>query len=261
MWRDMFKTQYAVQDGILYLKVEYSPGGVEFAPPRGDGAGERRAYEAILRYCRENGVAARLCAVSEELLALVRSMFPDASAVTDRSWSDYLYDGEAIRTLAGRKYSGQRNHINRFRREYPDWSFGTVTEAELGAVREFFVRYSAEHIKDYPAYSEGNVKTIELIDNFGRYGQLGGVLRVGGEIVGASFGEVVGDTLFVHVEKANTDYPGAYPMLVNQFASAFAVGGVMYINREEDDGVEGLRVSKLSYHPVRLLDKYVVELR
>jgi hypothetical protein len=260
MWRDMFKTRYAVQDGILYLKAEYLPGDAAFAPPRGDGAGEKGAYEAILDHCRDSGIAARLCAVPGDLLALVTDMFPGARARTDRSWSDYLYDSEDIRTLAGRRYSGQRNHINKFRRLYPDWSFGAVTGDDLGQVREFFVRYSAEHIKDYPAYNEGNVKTIELIDNFGRYGQLGGVLRAGGEIVGASFGEIVGDTLFVHVEKANTDYPGAYPMLVNRFAAAFAGGGVMYINREEDDGVEGLRVSKLSYHPVRLLDKYVVEL-
>jgi hypothetical protein len=256
----MFKTQYAVQDGTLYLKVEYSPGGAAFAPPRGERAGERGAYEAILGYCRDNGITARLCAVSEDLLALVTDMFPDANAHTDRAWSDYLYDSGDIRTLAGRRYSGQRNHINKFRREYADWSFDTVSETDLGQAREFFVRYSAEHIKDYPAYSEGNMKTIELIDNFGRYGQVGGVLRVGGEIVGASFGEVVGDTLFVHVEKANTDYPGSYPMLVNQFAIAFTGGVVTYINREEDDGVEGLRVSKLSYHPVKLLDKYVVEL-
>jgi hypothetical protein len=50
-------------------------------------------------------------------------------------------------------------------------------------------------------------------------------------------------------------------MLVNQFAKMFAAEGVTHINREEDDGVEGLRTSKLSYHPIELLDKYVVELK
>jgi hypothetical protein len=49
-------------------------------------------------------------------------------------------------------------------------------------------------------------------------------------------------------------------MLVNQFAKMFAGEDIRYINREEDDGVEGLRTSKLSYHPACLLDKYVVEL-
>jgi hypothetical protein len=260
MWRDLFETQYAVEEGVLYLKAKYLTGDTAFAPPRGEGAYERAAYEHLLRYCRDNGLRTRLCAVSEALLELVSGMFPGARSVTDRAWSDYLYDAESIRGLAGRRYSGQRNHINKFTREYPGWTFERVTEENIARVREFFVKYSAEHIKDYPAYNEGNRKTIELIDNFSAYGQLGGALCVDGQIAGASFGERVGDTLFVHVEKADTNFQGSYPMLVNQFAGAFADGDVMYINREEDDGVEGLRTSKLSYHPTALLDKYVVEL-
>jgi hypothetical protein len=193
------------------------------------------------------------------MLEIIKGMYPHARAYTDRAWSDYLYDARDIMDLSGRRYSGQRNHINKFVREYPDWSFERVAPGGLDDVREFFVRYSSEHVKDYQAYNEGNVKTIELIDNYAAYRQFGGALYVGGSIAGASFGELVGDTLFVHIEKADTEYQGAYPMLVNQFAKAFA-GGAAYINREEDDGVQGLRTSKMSYHPARLLDKYVVEI-
>ncbi len=47
-------------------------------------------------------------------------------------------------------------------------------------------------------------------------------------------------------------------MLVAQFAQRFARDGVEFINREDDTGDPGLRTSKLSYHPIGLLEKYTV---
>ena len=47
-------------------------------------------------------------------------------------------------------------------------------------------------------------------------------------------------------------------MLVAQFAQHFVRDGVHFINREDDTGDLGLRTSKLSYHPVALLEKYTV---
>lgn len=90
---------------------------------------------------------------------------------------------------------------------------------------------------------------------------LGGVLQADGKIVGFSLGEVAGDTLFVHIEKADRTFRGAYRMLVNQFAARFAGEGVSYINREDDMGDPGLRTSKLSYHPITLLKKYCITVK
>ena len=278
IWRDLFRTEFAVEDGILYLKVLYLTGDTAFTPPRGitppDGSAppggellsdrgtcpEKEAYDRIIGYCRQVGCAPRLCAVSEHRLQKLREFYPEARAATDRAWSDYLYAGDDIKNLAGRKYSGQRNHINRFQRDYADWTFDPVTGGNLREVRAFFERYAKDHVKDYLAYDEGNLKTLEVLDNLDKYRLFGGALKVDGQIIGAALGEIVGDTMFVHTEKSLTDYNGSYPMLVNQFAKHYAVGDVRFINREEDDGVEGLRISKLSYHPECLLDKYVVEL-
>ena len=80
-----------------------------------------------------------------------------------------------------------------------------------------------------------------------------------GVIVAISIGEVVKDTLYCHIEKANRNYQGAYQMIVKEFSDDMRnTYGIDYINREEDVGDEGLRTSKLSYHPYRLLDKSCV---
>ena len=257
IWRDYHKTEYAIDNGGLYLKVAYPEPA--FTPPRGVEL-SRGSYERIIEYCDENEMPMKLFAVSEPTLQGILELFPASKATTDRAWSDYLYSSKDIVDLAGRKYAGQRNHINKFKREHVSWSFERITSGNISEVREFYERYAREHLKDSLAYLEGNRKAIEVLDNFDEYGLLGGVLYADGAIVGESLGEIVGDTLFVHTEKADIAYSGSYPMLVNQFARMFVTDETLYINREEDDGVEGLRTSKLSYHPTQLLHKYSVEL-
>ena len=66
--------------------------------------------------------------------------------------------------------------------------------------------------------------------------------------------EVVGEVLFLHVEKALRDVRGAYPMLVRETAKRY-LGRARYENREEDDGDAGLRRSKRSYAPCVILEK------
>jgi len=257
VWRDYHRTEYAIEGGVLYLKVAYP--ATFFAPPRG-AAASRESYDRITRYCEQNDLKMKMCFVSEPVLEIILDMFPGAKATTDRVDSDYLYLSDDIKNLAGRKYAGQRNHINHFLRDYPSWCFEKVTADNIADLRNFLIKHARENVKDSDTYNEGNRKNIEVLDNFGLYGQFGGILRVNGEIIGASLGETLGDTLFIHTEKALTKYQGAYPMLMNQFAKCYAGENIVYINREEDDGDEGLRTSKTSYHPVALLHKYFVEI-
>ena len=100
----------------------------------------------------------------------------------------------------------------------------------------------------------------EFLRDFDAYAPLAGLLRVNGRVAGFSAGEIVGDTLIIHIEKADIAYEGVYQALVNEYAKCFVTPGVRYINREEDAGDEGLRRSKESYHPVRLLEKYLVQI-
>jgi len=259
IWRDYHQTEYSLDDdGVLFFKISYPEPA--FTQPRGIEP-NRESYERIIEYAESNDLPVRLCAVGEAKLEGILELFPGSTVKSDRNTFDYLYNSSDLTTLAGRKYSGQRNHINRFMREHPTWSFEPLTNERIPEVIAFYQKFAQENIKDAFSYNEGNLKSEEVLDNFELYGQYGGVLYVKDVVVGASFGEPLGDTLYVHQEKADVSYHGAYPMLVNQFAKMYVTDEIEHINREEDDGVEGLRTSKMSYHPSMLMTKYTVELK
>ena len=84
---------------------------------------------------------------------------------------------------------------------------------------------------------------------FGKNGQI--VLRDPFTI-----GEELNSEVFVtHFEKANHEISGIYQAINRMFAEN-TIFGYIYVNREDDMGIEGLRKAKLSYNPVILLDKY-----
>ena len=256
MWRDMYKTEWAIYDSSLYFKVEYPGLGSTFTLPL--GGGRREHYRQIADYCCRRGMPISFYPVPKDELDRLQEFFPNSAAISNRDAFDYLYRAEDLKFFRGKKLSGQRNHVNKFLKTYGNWSFRVITEEDIPAVKAFLDRYAAGRDKAAASFHEDLRKTHEVLDNYQLYDMAGGMLLVDGNIVGFSLGEIVGDTLFTHIEKADRDYQGCYQMVVAQFAQQFAHEGVHFINREDDAGDPGLRTSKLSYHPVALLEKYTV---
>ena len=258
MWRDYFENKYTVIDGTIIFTSSFK-NELCFAYPIGrniDGA-----LDEIEKYCKEKNVPMVLCSVNAKELEHLKSRYSDITADADRDWSDYLYEKDSLLNLIGRKYSTPRNHINKFRKLYADWSFEEINEANIPELIEFTNNFTFNSQKDESANLELEM-CREVLENYDVYGMLGGVLRVDGKVIGYSIGEIIGDTLFCHIEKADISYAGAYQMLTNQYLRMYASGDeIKYVNREEDCGDEGLRKSKLSYHPVELIEKNVVIIR
>ena len=154
--------------------------------------------------------------MNKKELLKIEEKYSDFTADADRDWFDYLYDKESMLTLSGRKYSTPRNHINKFRKMYQDWSFEPINESNIPELIEFTRNFTFHAEKDESASLELEM-CIEVLENYGLYGMPGGVLKVEDRIVGYSIGEIVGDTLFCHIEKADISYHGAYQMLTNQY--------------------------------------------
>lgn len=260
MWRNYYSIEWCEQDGVLYTLLHDTDGRAYFNLPL---CSEELLPDALLRlksYCDEQGTECRFCTVPDECLPLMRSVLGDVAAENNRDYSDYVYNAADIICLTGKKYANQRNHISRFKRCYPDWSFEPINDGNLAEVREFMVDFSRRFHKQSHSADEDLRTTFDVLDNYGRYGMQGGLLKVGGRVVGFSVGEQVGEMLIVHTEKADREFDGAYQMLTNCFAAAYGADAA-FINREDDMGDEGLRRAKLNYHPARMIDKYTVTVK
>ncbi|MBE6896991.1 MAG: DUF2156 domain-containing protein [Ruminococcaceae bacterium] len=256
MWRDYLKTEYAIEDGTLFLKAVYPKEAPSFCLPFGEN--EEKDIRKIFDYCNKNDLQPFFFAVSSCELKKLEENFEILHTVSDRDSFDYFYKADDLKYFSGKKFHGQKNHINKFKKENPNHSFEEITEKNIGQIKEFFEVYSKENTKDNILAKEERIKVCEVLDNIEKYGFFGLVLKVKDKIVGMTFGEAINDTLFVHIEKADKSINGAYQMLVSEFAKRYATGDIQYINRGDDVGDEGLRRSKLSYQPIEILEKHTV---
>lgn len=257
MWRDYYDNHYAIFDGTIIFSSNFT-GDICFTYPIGRNVAGM--LDELENYCRANNIPMTVCSVNKTELPFILAKYPDCEYSADRDWFDYLYEKEPMLLLAGRKYGTPRNHINKFKKLYPDYSFRRITENDVPKLVEFTKSFSFNSEKDESAMQELEI-CIEVLENLNKYNMLGGYLELNGKIIGYSLGEIIGDTLFDHIEKADVTYHGAYQMLTNSFLKEFAAdASVKFVNREEDCGDEGLRKSKLSYHPVELIEKNTVKI-
>lgn len=261
MWRNHYAGSYAIRDGQLFLRYEAELGTEDTAFAILSGAPVEPGIRAIREHCREQKLPVIISTVSEETLEELRARFTILEAEQNDDWSDYLYDAANMIELKGSSFGGQRNHIHQFRRKFPDAFCAVIDEKNLAEAKQFLIDYeSLAPLKTEQAHQELHM-TLDILDHYALFGMDGLLLYTEpGKICGLSLGENLGDTMYIHVEKALRDVPGCYPALTNQYARHFITPEIRYINREEDLGEPGLRRSKQSYHPVKMLKKYLLTL-
>lgn len=257
MWRDFYDTSFAIQEDMIFYKVKFL-NRTSFTYPVGSGSLEN-SIAALKEYCRSNELPLWFCTVPEEAIPSLLSQYHGTIPGTpSRDWADYLYLADDLAQMAGRRYSGQRNHINKFMKLYPDYRYEKITPDNVDRVLDFLKDFQQKHGNESSLAQEELERSMELMPFLHKFNLPGAFLEVDNKIIAMSVGEIVKDTLYCHIEKADRDYPGAYQMIVREYALNTVTADIKYINREEDVGDEGLRTSKLSYHPMQLLDKFCV---
>lgn len=258
MWRDYFQTEYAFENDMLFLRMRSFSGHQFHLLPLGNGD----MAQALRKLSHDDDGLLRFSVVTEEQLPLLESVFGTPhTVINERRWADYLYEKEALSTFSGKKLSGQRNHVNRFMKERGSFIYEPVTEENADEVERFLRAHLEAQGKDHPDARAEYDYTIDTLHHLKALQYTGAFLKLpDGTPIGMCLGETVGDTLYVHAEKALRSVNGAGQLLCREYA-AHAPAHVRYINREDDMGDEGLRYAKMSLHPAMILEKKTVIFR
>lgn len=192
---------------------------------------------------------------------LLEAYGDDVELTRCRDDDDYIYLKEDLVNLSGRKYHQKKNHLNYFLRNY-EFTYEEATPEMVPEILEY-IRHKNEYKmgetpKEWKEILEMENEAIEEMLKFVGKGLLSGIIRIGGEIVAVTFGEFARHdkkTVLVHVEKADDRIRGLYQAINNEFVKRLPEETI-YVNREEDMGMETLRQTKLSYRPIKMGEKF-----
>ncbi len=258
MWKKHFNQEICVFNDTLIIKATYGGEKTCFFPPIGKDV--NGAVKEIERYAVKNELSLCFSCCDESFLEFLSNKHT-VEAYNSRKWSDYLYDITEMENFAGRKFGGQRNHINKFKKTYPNYKYKVMKVSDVEKIKTFLVEYAKFH-KDMKRIEKAEyLNTFNLLDNFNTKRFVGGMIFVGKKLVAVSIGEYVGKMLVIHTEKALLGYSGLYPTMFNEFVKHNKKDGIIYVNRQDDAGDEGLRTSKTQYKPIKLVDKNFVTIK
>lgn len=261
-WQFLFDTEVCLIPGIVIFRYMFSHRQPAYFISS-SSLPSTYIIEKLRNRTADKGLPLTLIAVEDDWAAQLKEQYGDTITVEPlRNSYDYIYRRDELELMQGKNLKAKRNHVNKFLSEHPDYEYRELTPEHFDECRRLQVLWNEEIHHDNPWYGntiESEHRMIETVfANWSELDILGGAIFVDGKMIAFSFGAAVtNDTFDTCVEKADRNISGAFN-IINQQMAQHLPPQFRYINREEDMGLEGLRKSKTSYHPDRLLSYNII---
>ncbi len=256
IWRSFDRPKVTRINGNLCIRIEPLNESPFFLEPFGTNAVEETA-RAMLGHTPR---------ISRASTGFVERMGVRSCCIEPmRPHFDYLYRVSDLAELTGRRYDGKRNHVKRFERAHPEWTFQPLRGADAPEAVALFdgwcaLKQSAAAGGQLPAlaFSSQREALVATMEHFDALGLAGGALRSAGRMIGFIIGSRLNaETAAVHFRYCALGEQGAATMALREACrSTFA--GYAFVNLEQDLGISGIRKNKQSYQPVALVEKFDV---
>lgn len=265
IWREYYNVRYAVSDDKAILWLMDLEGKTGSAMPICSEEDLEYYFWKLVEYFNTELKAPLYINLADEeaVEQLGLKNMPDKFKITEQvDLKDYLYDGNAMRTLSGKKLHKKKNHLNAFKREYEGrYEYRRLCCSDRGDVWKFLDRWREEKGEEVEEHLDYEVRGIhEILKNCSLLNVRMSGVYIDGHLEAFTIGSYnpLEQMAVIHIEKANTEIRGLYQFINQQFLIEEFPEAVL-INREDDLGLEGLRKAKLSYNPIDYARKYQVE--
>lgn len=278
-WQKSHNFEFAIQSDILYIKTAYN-NQISFFPPilkTGNPRNQvpwepvavnneyktkyKTALETLNGYCKQAKLPFVLSEVGESTLPLIKELLPNFFEIyTDRDNANYIYYTKDLINLKGKSYHAKRNHLNAFKREYPDYEYLNLTPQLITQCKAMAEKWLENSHKSHEATILQEITALNvLFDNFTFLNLKGGCIMISGKLEAFAIGEPLSNRMCaILIEKANTKFRGLYAA-INQMFLKHTWKDYLYVNRAEDMGLQGLRQTKTDYLPCHIAMKYILK--
>lgn len=245
-WRNYLNARFDIIDDHFCIINRPSEKSVFSSFP----IGKKDPNSAIDFLLGEMGQRGRIFNVTPQMYEKIEN--PERFIINDARYNfDYVYETSKLISLSGKKLHSKKNHLNKFLSLYPNYYYEPVDKSNLKACMSladmwFENKYEDLNIRDAKAeYSS----ITDILNNMKELNCEGLILFSDGKPIAFSVGERINhETAIIHIEKADTSYEGSFAMINNLMCKTL-FSDTIYINREEDMGIENIRKAKLSYRP------------
>ena len=254
--RHKYHLQICFEQGFLLRHYDGDYGRKGFTFPLGEGNPEN-VLEKLEEYAASENMRFDFIFLTAEQKESLEELYPGRFTFdTEDGNSDYIYFSKNLAELNGSIYHKHKNHVKRFFRTFPDAGTIRLNDANRQDVLAVEIQWLEEH-GNGEAYLSEYSAIREALENPDALG-IGGLILYVKEVPCAFsvFSEINENVCDIHFEKAVADCAqyGGYSVIC--MAAAEELRRYRYLNREEDLGIEGLRRSKMSYHPDIIYRKY-----
>ena len=175
----------------------------------------------------------------------------------ERDWEDYVYSVEKMVNLSGKKLAKKKNLISQFSRAYPDYRVLPLTADKHGVVLRFTEKWKRERNAE-GIYLNTELQAIRNTLEMWEDLPVEGLIICHHNLISAYsvFSRQTEDMATIHFEKFDPDMKGS-AQIINWETAKYLQSNYLWVNREQDMGLEGLRQAKMTYLPERML-KFVL---
>jgi len=259
MWQHYFNVKYYIENDIIFSIYKDKKGNYNSFMPYGKNRNSNNTIDTLLNLYNKLNSPLTINLCTDDFVDFLSSSHYDVSISENRNSFDYVYYTDELINLKGKRFHSKKNHINSFVNKY-EYQYLSYLPSMKDECLNFCDNILKQHYygdeNSYKTELYSIVKTFDLLDIANLRC---GIIKIDNKIIALTVGERLNDDYaLIHIEKADYNYRTAYSLINNLFLKN-EFSDTLYVNREEDMGIEGLRKAKKSYHPCNMIKKYTVK--